>query len=108
VADLVEAKLSPKYPPKGAICEVWDEGEEERCVGIADGEGKFSESSNGRSIRIGWDHFRVIPTAEDALRALDEEIDDDACIYTHTAAYRDGIRAAMRSIQRIIDNAMEG
>ncbi len=101
----VEAKLSPKHPPRGAICEVWftDEGNSLREIMVSDGMGTFGTFEDGTSNAKIRDHYRVIPTAQDALDALRHEFS----FAPLTAG--DAIDPQVRTcLERLIDNAMEG
>jgi len=67
-----DAKLSPKYPPKGALCEVWMDAfnEGERRFAMSAGDGSFYNKACNGGAQYFWDHWRVIPRAEDALAAV--------------------------------------
>jgi len=93
IMDAIEAKLSPKYPPAEAICEVW--------ANVGDGNHYYRY---GRQV-LGWDHYRRIVTAEEALKAL------RAAYFgaTYPDGDRDNERAwAISVIQRLIDDAERG
>ena len=89
----------PKHPPEGAICDVWDD-EDDECQYLerSNGNGKFGN--------CGWDHFRVIVTAKDALGVLVIEQEEHRLEgFSHVLP---GIEVARKTIQRLIDDAMEG
>ena len=74
----LEAKLSPKYAPKGRLCEVWDvksNGEHFRHeIAVSCGDGTYTDFFDGDSSNgIPVDHFREILTAQDALDALRDD-----------------------------------
>ena len=106
----LEAKLSPKYPPDGAICEVWSNVDSDRWPAISDGE-KLVDLFPGSVTGYidSWDfsevHYRRIVTAEEALKAL------RAAYFgaTYPDGDRDNERAwAISVIQRLIDDAERG
>jgi len=97
----IEAKLSPKHPPKGAIFEVWNDG----CYHHyrqATGGGEFAKENDDEE-PVTYDHYREIPTAKDALDAIDEAVKHGGSHGVMDMYYylRDHIKA-------LIDNAMEG
>ena len=100
----LDAKLSPKHPRKGDICEVWrndwDNGETE--IRIAGGCGVWLYPGSLRPSDRKYDHYREIPTAKAALALLDGEY------RAQNAANRDGLWIARDMIEHLIDNAKEG
>jgi len=101
----VEAKLSPKHPPKGAICEVWDEhfGHE---IYVSCGDGTFATWQDGKhqeTDNITFGHYRVIPTAQDALKAMAETVKHGGS--SGVMEMYDYLRD---TVQDLIDNAEEG
>ena len=111
----IEAKLSPKHPPKGAIFEVWNDG----CYHHyrqATGGGEFAKENDDEE-PVTYDHYREIPTAADALAALRGQ--EDGFTYWHAdnkpvvnsaieQGFRMGMEAARNGINYLIDHAMEG
>jgi len=91
IMDAIEAKLSPKYPPDGAICEVW--------ANVGDGNHYYRY---GRQV-LGWDHYRRIVTAEEALDAIDEAFKHGGTLGVMEAY--DYLRGIVKSL---IDNAERG
>ena len=93
----VEAKLSPQYPPKGAICEVWnDNWELSRAVKVYIEDGLFADRVDApkyRGVRVKHDHYRRIVTAEDVVQWMHHE---------------GVVLARCEEIQRLIDNAERG
>ena len=87
----IEAKLSPKYPLAEAICEVWDD--------VGDGNHYYRY---GRQAP-GWDHYRRIVTAEEALEWMDEE-----CKHGGTPGVMEMYHWLRDGIRRLIDNAERG
>lgn len=103
----IEAKVSPKHPPAGTPCWVWGEGWEdyEKVLAVSTGDGDFySEGCNGGA-HCKWDHYRVIHTAQDALKAIETQQDGFAPM-----PYRGdlGLGMARQTVQDLIDNAQEG
>ena len=111
--ELVEEKLSHKYPPKGAICEVWDDDFDpaigSRPIGVSMGDGRFDlgyDKDSGFS-ESRYDHYRRIVTAENALARL------KGCRggWTSTVACEDygrGFSRAIDIVTSLIDNAEMG
>ena len=91
IMDAIEAKLSPKYPPAEAICEVW--------ANVGDGNHYYRY---GRQV-LGWDHYRRIVTAEEALDAIDEAFKHGGTLGVMEAY--DYLRGIVKSL---IDNAERG
>ncbi len=89
--DDVEAKLSPKHPSDNAICLGWD----------GDNDGNLMRGYVTRH----FDHYREIPTAEDALKVVEVFA---AARRADTPDLVDGIEMAASSIQKLIDNAATG
>ena len=109
---MVEAKLSPKHPPKGAICEVrrWlsDALLSKAWVAYSDGQGGFTEYADGsgnvqRDFPHNEYHYREIPTAKDALGAIDEAVKHGG-----SHGVMDMYYYLRDHIKDLIDNAMEG
>ena len=104
----VEAKLSPKYPPDGAICEVWSNVDSDRWPAISDGE-KLVDLFPGSVTGYidSWDfsevHYRRIVTAEEALDAIDEAFKHGGTLGVMEAY--DYLRGIVKSL---IDNAERG
>jgi len=93
--DEVEADLSSKKMGFTAICETWDK----------------PGSAITLALRINvpyGHHYRVIPTAQDALDVLRTELDNDEAVYSHHEHYLAGKKAACVAVLRLIDNAQEG
>ena len=105
VINEVEAKLSPKHPKAGRICEVWDDPDPgTHYTRVATGDGGFI--NGGRMVdvwdRTTFDHYRVIPTAEDVLAAINENV-------VTIGETSGGVFAQVtRTIRTLIDTAMEG
>ena len=87
----VEARLSPKHPPKEAICEVWT-GNSPHQIRIATGTGRWVTEMCGDGISGERDHYRVIHTAQDAQEVLENA----------------GFRNAAAHVKHLIDNAETG
>ena len=105
----VEAKLSPKHPPEGRICEVWmDDEPHDMSIRVANGKGRFFYLGAISGEVHKWDHYREIPTAKDALDALTDELDNDEAIYSHHEHYLAGKKAACVVVRRLIANAETG
>jgi len=76
--EAIDALVSPEeseHLPEGTICKVWMDvkqgGPQYSYLAIADGNGEFCEMGALISPSTEcWDHYRVIPTAEDALKAI--------------------------------------
>ncbi len=102
--DDVKAKLSPKPPPKGHPCEVWNEGELMRHLRIADGSGDFFIDVADHSGTTKWDHYRVIYTARDVKLALVERMHK----YEAMTVERCVAATMVEMVERLIDNAQEG
>ncbi len=83
--DDVEAKLSPKHPSDNAICLGWD----------GDNDGDLMRGYVTRH----FDHYREIPTAQDALEAVVA-----AFMHGDTSGYK----KAYNTIRDLIDNAATG
>ena len=101
----VEAKLSPKHPSEGAICELRFADEDEHWLAYSTGTHlEATKECHGDSW---WDfdkvHCRVIPTAQDALDAL-----ESPDMEIHTGQFVAGFEHAEEQIHSLIDNAMEG
>ncbi len=106
----------PEVPPKGAICEVWDgDGNDEFWIRIrvATGDGGFI--NGGRRLpmydrttydRTTYDHYRVIPTAHDALKRMDTG--DEADYGGLTDEQFQGFHFAIDAVRDLIDNAATG
>ena len=106
----IEARLSPGYPPKGTICETWDDNEYSggtygHEVHVSSGDGTFGPWADGRLYpeNIEQDHYRVIPTARDALDLLQRltRFGGSEGVVMAANLYKD-------AIQDLIDHAMEG
>ncbi len=83
----VEAKLSPKYSPKGRLVKIWDDSSAPwYCV--SDGGREIAETI------AKWDHYREITTARDVM---------DMFIGHRWENKTWGI-----AVQDLIDNAQEG
>ncbi len=117
----VEARLSPKqHPKKGATCEVQlelsgPEGEalSKAWLAYSDGQGGATEYADGsgnvwRNSNYNKYHHREIPTAQNALKALTDELDNDEAIYSHDDQYLAGKAAACVVVRRLIANAETG
>ena len=102
----VEAKLSPKHPPKGQPCEVWHDGALERNIAFANGGGTFAWTTECYG-NMKFDHYRVIPTAEDAL-----VVAQDPTVWQEFGEDMASMRIAqgriVNRIKGLIDYAMEG
>ena len=112
-----EERHKPEYPPKGAIIT----GAAKGGVGALwmatdDGVG-YTEDCETIHTWNQMDHYRVIPKAEDALKALDGAGDNFS--YWHEdnkpivndavrQGYLMGIDGARNAIRNLIDNAQEG
>ena len=103
----VEKRLEPKHPPKGAICEVWDDTDRygTKLIGVSLGDGTFSRSINGEFADI-VSHYRRIVTAEDALAAVKATFEEMS--RKHEPISIEALEMACEMIQDLIDNAMEG
>ncbi len=109
VIEKAEAKLSPKHPPAGRICETWDDnnlsgGAYGHEIHVSAGDGTFGSWADGRaySENIKQDHYREIVTAEDALDAVCHVVIDEAGnMYA-------GQNKCIDAIQALIDNAATG
>ena len=103
----LDAKLSPKHPPKGAICEVWHDTDRHgtKLIGVPLGDGTFSRSVNGEfADRVS--HYRRIVTAKEALEELERR--RTMCPDVEGPSYEDGWTDAVTLIQHLIDNAERG
>ena len=103
----VEKRLEPKHPPKGAICEAMIG--RERCLRYANGKGKFATSmwpgDEHEFVDEDLDrflHYRVIPTAKDALDLLQRltRFGGSEGVVMAANLYKDAIKD-------LIDHAME-
>ncbi len=104
----VEAKLSPKHSKKGTICLVTTKGLDHWHLKYALGDGLFDSWAGSESGQK-FDHYREIPTAQDALSAMGERFDGNGS--RPTAWSRDFIKMydiCAEAVQSLIDNAMEG
>ncbi len=100
-----EKQLSPKHPPKGAICEVWTGGALHQ-IRIATGTGRWVTEMCGDGMSGERDHYRVIPTAQDALKAI--EASHKEMSQLHEATSIRAMELACEITQDLIDNAQEG
>lgn len=105
--ECIEAKLSSKYPKKGVPCEVWNDGNPERLIQWATGNGFFTPVVlDVASISRRWDHYREILTAKAVIVALDEHFEKSEA--SGNKDFDNGVAAVYSVIHRFIDNAKEG
>lgn len=95
--DRIEAHLSFEHPPKGTICEV------NGYLFWAGEDGLYESYDQNRTWLWSAAHYRVIPTAKDALAVVEKIIPKCGLESQHVA-----IMLARDAIQSLIDNAQEG
>ena len=82
----IETQLSkPKYPPRGTICEVWDNSDEATVLRYSNANGQFS-ISNDLAGSTEWDNYRVVSQgltfSDDVIKTEDitPEMDKTLCL----------------------------